>query len=158
MSNDVYGYVQLREHAAPSVLEEALVQQAHEIGLGCRILSSGEVYGLPERHAPPPASVCFRISDAPESTAASYLIDMEDYVPGAELHGLPLRGIDRVKRLIDWIDRIAALPSTALLLVAASDDNEVERVVALASAELGDRLLADFAECAPPNRAYLVKP
>lgn len=60
--------------------------------------------------------------------------------------------------MIEWINRISALPSTARLLVAASDDNEVDRVLVLASDELGDRLLADFSDCAPPNRAYVVEP
>lgn len=143
MSNDVYGYVEPRSTGVTSAI-------------GLLLLRSDEVYGLPENLAPRDCFTCFRITDRPGASTASYLADMVDYALDAEI-GMPNTGLARLKLVVDWIREVVCSTDVAAMVIVASDDNEVEEAVDLDLKDVRSRLESDFVEYAPPNRAYIIR-
>ncbi|WP_146157208.1 hypothetical protein [Enhygromyxa salina] len=80
---------------------------------------------------------------------------MVDYAPDATI-GLPLLGLDRLGLLLDWIAAIISSPEIRRVVIAVSDENEVESAAEVSSADFRHLLITDFEDYAPPNKVYVI--
>lgn len=152
MSNDVFGYALVAERAQVTTVSEQICSAADAVGVGLEVVGRDHIYGLPEEGAPN-LRVHFRLTDGPDSSNASYLVDMVDYAPSFDSH-LPRSGGERIRLLLDWIEAVLGVSGIRLLLVAITDANELEAVEDATENDFRERIVLDSQTYAPPNKAY----
>lgn len=140
----------------PSIDKNSLGERLEaESGLGFRLLDVDDLRGLPPeaRASAESSPLRFAVTDRPGSNQAQYLLDFLDYAPEAEI-GLPRAGVDRVRQLVAFLERLFVLAELDHLQVALLDSGSLEATRTVRLADLEACLLEDFARCAPPCCLY----
>lgn len=152
MSNDVYGYIELRSNKDELF---PLMNYISSCSLNIRKISKEELFGFPVELMPDKNAFVFDIADGPNSINATYLIDYNEYDPETSTIGFPPGAKDRLNILVDTLSDLFNITNAQRMVVALTVCNQIETVKKIKFTELYNVIHADFEEYqAPPDTLY----
>lgn len=152
MSNNVYGYLYppLSKEA-----EVALKSYFLKCPIHIRNIEKEELINYPEEYLPQDGCFIFEISDGPESTNATYLIDYYEYDPDESRIGFPPDPRERLGVLLSVIFNMVTIAKSKKMVVAINECEQIENVRTVKLSDCCEVIQSDFEKFqAPPDTLY----